>query len=192
MARTVRRRTSKKTVATARRVRKDRANSPSKTIKTKSSNSPKNSITRLIQWRKQAARTRRDRLEQLRVFMGNACVDCGSNQDLRFDHIDRATKIKNVTMLLTNRIEVVFAEAMKCALRCHAHHVDRGRNRVMYDPQLGFDLDPWKLRVRATQIEPFPLRDRVGRPETREIDEKSGKRPFCANGELFGATSCPS
>lgn len=53
-------------------------------------------------------------------FAGKVCVDCGTNEQLELDHVDRATKVShNIWSWSADRRE---AELAKCEPRCHDCH----------------------------------------------------------------------
>lgn len=65
---------------------------------------------------------REARLAQARAYLGGCCVDCGTVEDLNFDHVDRATKVENVTKLADGSKKAFWAEVRKCVLRCVPCH----------------------------------------------------------------------
>ena len=57
------------------------------------------------------------------ALLGGVCVKCGASENLQFDHIDPATKVKNVTLMfnpLAWRDEI-----KKCQLLCPPCHTDK-------------------------------------------------------------------
>lgn len=54
--------------------------------------------------------------------LGGHCADCGSVENLQFDHIDRATKNDDIGHLWTAEWTVFVAEVKKCCLRCKFCH----------------------------------------------------------------------
>lgn len=64
--------------------------------------------------------------------LGGKCVDCGSVEELEFDHVDPSTKELNIGSMLNYAKAKVDAEIKKCVLRCKGCHVrktsDNGDN----------------------------------------------------------------
>jgi len=67
---------------------------------------------------------RYDRCRSLWIAkLGGRCVDCGSTEDLQFDHEDSTTKSFDVAKHLTSASEAKLVEEMeKCVLRCQPCH----------------------------------------------------------------------
>ncbi len=63
------------------------------------------------------------RLTLAKNLLGGKCIDCGSIENLEFDHIDPATKSFVITSGYKKRLEVFIAEVHKCQLLCHECHV---------------------------------------------------------------------
>lgn len=57
------------------------------------------------------------RLEALN-YLGGLCVECGSTDDLIFDHIDPETKEYAIAKIMCHRWEKVQKELDKCQLLC--------------------------------------------------------------------------
>lgn len=63
------------------------------------------------------------RLAEARRQRGDACEDCGSSDALEWDHVDPATKWKNVADLRGNSDERFWVEVAKCRLLCQPCHM---------------------------------------------------------------------
>lgn len=63
-------------------------------------------------------------------FLGGKCVECGSTEDLHFDHIDPKTKVFTISRSLNRRWEVLQVELEKCQLLCAPHHRDKTKRNV--------------------------------------------------------------
>lgn len=88
----------------------------------------------------------RDRNEYMRVYMaerykrrraeaierlGGKCVDCGTTENLEFDHKDRSQKLYDIGKRLAGVAEAkLWAELGKCELRCDTHHNIRSRQQL--------------------------------------------------------------
>ena len=67
------------------------------------------------------------RVEVLTRF-GNRCQLCGAISDLQFDHIDRSTKVHNISKMWTASKEKFDAELAKCQLLCGDCHKKKTRD----------------------------------------------------------------
>lgn len=64
-------------------------------------------------------RRRLDWLDKL----GGVCVECGTTENLEFEHIDPSTKEFSIAKILSGGSETkVSAEMAKCQLLCNEHH----------------------------------------------------------------------
>lgn len=89
-------------------------------------------------------RRRQEAIEML----GGACVDCGSMNDLEFDHADRTTKSLDIAKMWSYAEERWKAEVSKCVLRCKTCHgyktiIERGMTIVKGRDVHG-TLSSWK------------------------------------------------
>lgn len=55
-------------------------------------------------------------------LLGGKCVDCGSTDNLEFDHINPEEKLFAITSRITWGDDIIIPELMKCQLKCKAHH----------------------------------------------------------------------
>lgn len=55
--------------------------------------------------------------------LGGKCVNCGSTENLQFDHIDPASKEIKLTACLTQNIDRIQNEISKCQLLCRKCHI---------------------------------------------------------------------
>lgn len=58
-----------------------------------------------------------------KYLIGKSCVDCGTTENLEFDHIDPTTKWKH--NFWSYREEIIQAELEKCVTRCKTHHLEK-------------------------------------------------------------------
>ncbi len=57
------------------------------------------------------------------VQLGGKCIDCGSVENLEFDHADASTKQHDIGKLFAGGSEEKLqAELVLCVLRCNEHH----------------------------------------------------------------------
>ena len=68
------------------------------------------------------AKRYRKRIDEAIQYLGGKCVDCGSDENLEFDHKDGSAKIKNVTSMASYSNKTFWKEVDKCELRCHLCH----------------------------------------------------------------------
>lgn len=63
-----------------------------------------------------------ERKPQLIALLGDSCVECGTDENLEFDHIDPTTKSFNILESWAKPIEVLLPEIAKCQLLCKNCH----------------------------------------------------------------------
>lgn len=61
---------------------------------------------------------------------GGVCAQCGSTEDLQFDHIDRLTKSFVVLAAWNKSDDVVLPEMAKCQLLCKSCHLVKTSSEV--------------------------------------------------------------
>lgn len=60
--------------------------------------------------------------------LGGECVDCGTVDDLQFDHVDPTSKAFEVSTAIDSRPRTqVWEELRKCVLRCESCHIVKSR-----------------------------------------------------------------
>lgn len=64
---------------------------------------------------------RADAMERL----GGVCVDCGTTEELEFDHAVAADKGFSISKLWSVSEKKYNAEVEKCVLRCRKHHLEK-------------------------------------------------------------------
>lgn len=68
-------------------------------------------------------RYRAERKRKAIAYLGGQCRSCGTTDDLQFDHVDRSTKICDVTsMIRSSSWSDIQAELGKCQLLCRSCH----------------------------------------------------------------------
>jgi|SRR6185437_9146846 len=63
-----------------------------------------------------------ERKRQALTLLGGACVQCGTTEDLEFDHIDPATKTFTITERIFRTWDQLLPELAKCQLLCETCH----------------------------------------------------------------------
>lgn len=67
---------------------------------------------------------------QLIELLGGKCTDCDTTENLEFNHIDRDSKLFELSgKSLDTKWEVILEEANKCELVCKEHHLERTREQ---------------------------------------------------------------
>jgi hypothetical protein len=61
-------------------------------------------------------------------YLGGCCVICGRTDDLEFDHIDPATKIRPVSNIYNSA--AFWVEVNKCQLLCKEHHREKTAQEI--------------------------------------------------------------
>lgn len=76
---------------------------------------------------KERRKTRRNKLIEM---FGGCCSECGTTENLEFNHIDRTTRSFVLSGCYLDRPwNKILDEAKKCELLCKAHHVERTREQ---------------------------------------------------------------
>lgn len=68
--------------------------------------------------------------EKALAHLGGSCVNCGSEEDLEFDHVDPSTKEFDIARGITWAWHRVEAELDKCQLLCKTCHVAKGHENA--------------------------------------------------------------
>lgn len=65
--------------------------------------------------------------------LGGKCVDCGSVDNLHFDHVKGDTKVGNISeMLASSSLAILDTELAKCELRCNTCHGHRHKGYAQH------------------------------------------------------------
>jgi hypothetical protein len=67
---------------------------------------------------------RQRRLDEAVERLGGRCVVCGTTDGLEFDHVDPATKVREIASIWQNAARF-WAEVSKCQLLCRMHHLEK-------------------------------------------------------------------
>ena len=81
------------------------------------------------------------------TLLGGKCVDCGTTEELQFDHDDPASKKFTISdRLNTAPLGVLKEELNKCLLRCRSCHLAKSKrnNELSHEHTL---LDSTRVRV---------------------------------------------
>ena len=65
------------------------------------------------------------RRDQFIKRLGGKCVDCGSLNNLEFDHDDRKHKTFNISKCYSMNLNDLLIEVDKCKLRCKPCHLNK-------------------------------------------------------------------
>lgn len=65
------------------------------------------------------------RRKEFLEILGNKCVECGSTNELEFDHIDASTKSFEIGRMLNVSKARALEELAKCQILCKAHHKEK-------------------------------------------------------------------
>jgi 5-methylcytosine-specific restriction endonuclease McrA len=63
-------------------------------------------------------------------MLGGKCVNCGSQDGLHFDHIDRTTKVFPLGKLLSMKKSAALEEIKKCQLLCFPCHMKKSGQEI--------------------------------------------------------------
>jgi 5-methylcytosine-specific restriction endonuclease McrA len=83
----------------------------------------------LEQARKYNIKRRDERRKLCMELLGGICVNCGTSNNLQFDHINPNDVIYRISEILTHKIEKLLAELEKCQLLCIECHRNK-TNRI--------------------------------------------------------------
>lgn len=65
-------------------------------------------------------------MQEIIIFLGGKCIQCGSKEKLETDHIDRKTKLFNIsTGIETESLKALWKEVKKCQLLCNNCHTKK-------------------------------------------------------------------
>ncbi len=67
----------------------------------------------------------KQRREKFLKLLGNKCVQCGSTENLEFDHIDPKTKLFEIADCGSKSYSSILLELKKCQLLCKLHHKEK-------------------------------------------------------------------
>jgi 5-methylcytosine-specific restriction endonuclease McrA len=59
--------------------------------------------------------------------LGGVCIECGTPDNLEFDHVDASQKLFDVSQIFNRSDAVIQEELTKCVLRCKIHHLEKTR-----------------------------------------------------------------
>ena len=87
-------------------------------------------------------------------ILGGECVECGTTDNLEFDHIDPTTKSFSIGRGSSFSDERWYAELEKCQILCHEHHVIKSiRNGdLVHKIRKGSDCNFSKLKEEDIPI----------------------------------------
>jgi hypothetical protein len=58
-------------------------------------------------------------------YLGGRCIQCGTTENLEFDHIDPSTKVATIAKISAASEQRFWAEVDKCQLLCSTHHREK-------------------------------------------------------------------
>ena len=67
-----------------------------------------------------------ERRNEFLEMLGGMCVECGTTENLEFDHIDPSTKTMNMGRMLNVSKQRALEELKLCQLLCKEHHIEKG------------------------------------------------------------------
>jgi 5-methylcytosine-specific restriction endonuclease McrA len=64
-------------------------------------------------------------------YLKGKCINCGSIEQLEFDHIDPTTKVGHITRMFSVSHELLIAELNKCQLLCQPCHMAKTKSAIV-------------------------------------------------------------
>ena len=116
----------------------------------------------------------RDRREAAVAYLGGACVSCGTTEDLEFDHVDPATKTREMARCFGDLSAANLAvEVAKCQLLCKPCHITKSQSGREYDaPQKGERNG--RAKVTAEQVREIRRRYAAGGTTHQALADEYG------------------
>lgn len=75
-------------------------------------------------------RVRRERKKEAIKYLGGKCSGCGTKEKLEFDHLERKTKLANISNILAYNKEKFWSEIQKCQLLCRECHTKKTKKQL--------------------------------------------------------------
>ena len=97
-------------------------------------------------------------------YLGGYCVDCKTDKDLEFDHLNRAEKEHNISSILSSKWAKLKKELDKCVLRCHTCHKKKTLGEITHPITHGNYYTGYRKGCRCSEcLESYRYRCRLGR-----------------------------
>lgn len=94
------------------------------------------------------ARRRADRRGRLLEMSGGSCARCASTEELEFNHLDRETKLFDLSLKGMDRSwSFILLEWEKCELLCKSCHLDYTRKQWAEG-----QIVPWNKGLRGVEL----------------------------------------
>lgn len=126
-------------------------------------------------WRKKYMRRynkdrRTERWVKAVEMLGGACTECGSKDNLQFDHIDPSTKKLHIGQQITGSWPEIEAELQKCQLLCYpCHKIKSAKESSDFNRTNFVGEDSPRAKITNEDVEGYRTRFKAGELNMHEI-----------------------
>jgi hypothetical protein len=106
-------------------------------------------------------------------YLGEKCVDCGTEDGLQFDHREATKKSFEIAKNLNRCWDVLVVELDKCSLRCHPCHLSKTKK----NKETGGGWNRQDILVHGTNLGYIKFRCRCDECRSAAATAKGRKPP---------------